>query len=866
MGKSSSWLLATALVLAALSGCAGLSHELLWTRRLIDVLGASTEATTRVFGWFFGGLAMGAALVPWLMPHVRRPWRALAGIEAGVAVAAVPAATLPLWTGWIWPTLGPERLNSWQGDAIKFLISGAAVFPPALLMGMVVPIMVTAILRHFRGDDSRALAIYAINTLGGVVGLFAIALVVLPLLGAWLAMCAAIAMNVASAVGCLWLDRRYGVQDDTDSQGETAAIRPEGAAYAFPAKPQRRVFLFAVLMSAVSGAGVLGFEVLAVQLIRLKSPLSYFAPTAILGTVVLVLSLTAFLTPRALLVLRGPRPVLMVFTIAAAATALFTPWLFQTVTQFFEMGARDTLAAYMAVLCGGVMLISGPFMFSSGFVFPATLAWVSREGEDVQARTWGLLLAANGLGGLLAAEVMHSLLIPRIGVESSFGVVGLMYGLTALLIGVACQRSFSLVSLAAGFAAVGAVLMIQGTFSSLKLTDWKGVIVLAEKTGREGTVAVVESPDLGRRLVISNQYVLGGTKYRFDQARMGHVPMALHEHPSSVAFIGFATGITPSAALEHACVDSIVAADLSPLVVRFAGEYFQDYNQNILENPRAEVVVEDGRTFIAASPGMFDVVVGDLFLPWADGESRLYSKEHFQSVRASLAPKGIFCQWLAMYQFTPDQFQIVVDTFLEVFPRAYLFRNNFNYRSPALALVGLRDGELDWDRVRDRCVEIRRSGDVGDPLIRHVEGLQMLYLGSQERSADPEKPINTLANMKLELSAAEARVTMPAEREKYLLGEPWMRFTDERLQARERRAGLEDSSLEFSRLGMQIALWEAARLDGGVRSENATRVLAFLEREIGEHFPAVMRDDDGSDWAQWPGDTRVLQPVATPPP
>ena len=47
------------LLIAFLSGCAALAHELLWTRRLIDLVGATTGATTRVFGCFFLGLIMG---------------------------------------------------------------------------------------------------------------------------------------------------------------------------------------------------------------------------------------------------------------------------------------------------------------------------------------------------------------------------------------------------------------------------------------------------------------------------------------------------------------------------------------------------------------------------------------------------------------------------------------------------------------------------------------------------------------------------------------------------------------------------------------------------------------------------------------
>lgn len=47
-------------------------------------------------------------------------------------------------------------------------------------------------------------------------------------------------------------------------------------------------------------------------------------------------------------------------------------------------------------------------------------------------------------------------------------------------------------------------------------------------------------------------------------------------------------------------------------------------------------MTEDGRTLVAASRGEFDVIVGDLYLPWGSGAGRLYSVEHFRSVRRAL--------------------------------------------------------------------------------------------------------------------------------------------------------------------------------------------------------------------------------------
>lgn len=62
-----------ALAIATLSGAAGVMHELLWTRRLVDLLGASAESTSRVLGSFMLGLALGAAYAARFVARCRRP-------------------------------------------------------------------------------------------------------------------------------------------------------------------------------------------------------------------------------------------------------------------------------------------------------------------------------------------------------------------------------------------------------------------------------------------------------------------------------------------------------------------------------------------------------------------------------------------------------------------------------------------------------------------------------------------------------------------------------------------------------------------------------------------------------------------------
>lgn len=813
---------------------------------MIDLLGASAASNARVLGCFFVGLAFGAAMAPSVIRRLERPWRAAAAAEAGVGILALPALLLTWWTGWIWPTLGADRLTGWEGAAIKLVLSVLVVFPPAVCMGLFLPLLANAVLGGHRDMTRHGLWLYATNTLGGVIGTVLVAIIALPAGGADRSMLMAIGMNLLVAVSCLGLD--------AGAARHRSRRHPVSHSDSIPP----RILWPSLAVAFWSGAGILGFEVLAVQLVAMAAPLSFYAPTAVLAVVILLLGIAAFLAP--LPFSKGVTAPGLTWG-ALNATAVFmalSPLLYRFLVDWISPHPGSSLVGFLASLIAGVLLAMGPTVLVAGLVFPSVLAWLGGEGGDRYGRRWGWLLAANGVGGLIGAEATYRWIMPAMGVGAGMAGVAALYALAALVW--ALLRPPRVGRVAASAAVILLVLALR--FEPLSgMLEWNPSdgIVLNSWTGREGPVAVVESEDTGRRIVMSNQYTLGGTKLRYDQARLAHIPLVLHPHPRQVACIGLATGITSGAALEHRDVEKLTVLELSPLVVRAADEYFLPFNHAVTRDPRATVIVEDARTYLAARADAFDVVIGDLFLPWAAGEGRLYSREHFRSVRAALKSGGVFCQWLAMYQLTPEHFRTIQATFCEVFPRAFLFRGTWNTDRPLLALVGFRDADLDWPTVAARCNELRETEQVQDPLIRHPDGPAMLFLGTVDRSEVAEDAINTLSNMRVELDAGRVRVTgRPGL--SYLQGERWLRFVYEQFLARlGASSGITPEQVQLAWLGQRLSLWEAMRTSAGRLSPEDQTQIPVVRDEIRRQFPKSISDDNAADWTQWPGDAALIR-------
>jgi len=317
------------------------------------------------------------------------------------------------------------------------------------------------------------------------------------------------------------------------------------------------------------------------------------------------------------------------------------------------------------------------------------------------------------------------------------------------------------------------------------------------------------------------------------------LPILLHGNARTFATLGLATGSTASGAIVHPSVESVDAIELSPLVVDFARDYFGPYNRSFFENPKANVIQADARWAISQSSAGYDVIIGDLFLPWRTGEGRLFTKEHFENVREALAPGGLYCQWLPMYQLTATQYDSIVRTFLEVFPEAFLIRGDFYAGQPILGLVGGRSlDSIRWDEVAEACHAVR--SETRDAIARHVEGVAMMVVGPLRppKIAKPGRKI-TLNNGWLEWDGG--RNLMEG-------GEPWFAAVPMAEYLRERhregRAFL-PSQLQHAHEAGHYFLTLAVAHEGKVNKE------ALLER-LPTYLPASMRADTDIYWPVWP--------------
>jgi len=166
----------------ALSGLTALGAEIVWTRLMSLLLGATVYTFSLILAVFLVGLGAGSA---WGAAWGKRfrPLTALAlsqwGIAAGLAWTAwILGDSLPYWP--INPMLASGPWTLFQMDIARCLF---ALLPATILWGASFPLALAAAARP--GDDSgaRVGGIYAANTIGAIVGALLFSLELVPLVG-----------------------------------------------------------------------------------------------------------------------------------------------------------------------------------------------------------------------------------------------------------------------------------------------------------------------------------------------------------------------------------------------------------------------------------------------------------------------------------------------------------------------------------------------------------------------------------------------------------------------------------------------------------------------------------------------------------
>lgn len=669
------------LLVATLSGFAGLGYEIVWTRMLAVSLGHELVAVLGVISALFGGLALGSLLLGRAIAASGRPAAWYAGLELVIGAWALVLIVATPLVGDLVPALVPVDASAIRQWSVAFALPFALLLPATLAMGATLPAL-EAVLAPRLASGAAVGHVYAANTFGAVAGTLATAFLVIPALGlnATLVLCAV--LNAVCAAAMLAVAR--------DSGAAAGPIREREI------RPASLIVLAPLFLTGLLG---IGYEVLTVRVLSQILENTIYTFAILLACYLAGTALGAALYARWRSI-RGPgredmAPLLVTLTALACLAGAGLLGASGQILSALKAALPVTVAGRLSAEFAMAAVAFLPPTVAMGALFTALAQRASDRLGGV-----GPGLAANTLGAALAPMLFGPVLLPLMGAKYAFALLAAAYVLALPI----RRRA----ALAGGGLTLAAALALVVAPVSLRFVQIpEGGALEWHRDGVMAAVSVVRNSAGDRHLQVNNHFRMGGSASMRSDHRQAHIPLLLHPDPRSALFLGLGTGATLSAAADHPGLD-VEGVELVPEVVE-SFPFFERTPPRLAGNPHLRIHVADARRFVRAGTTPYDVIVADLYHPSVDGSGALYAREHFAAIRDRLAPDGLFCQWLPLHQLDMATLKVIVRTFLDVFPDTTAWLAQFSVETPLVALVGRRTPAAypaDWveRRVRDRSL------------------------------------------------------------------------------------------------------------------------------------------------------------------
>jgi spermidine synthase len=418
---------AALLALFLLSGAAGLVYQVVWTRRLVLTLGATSLAVSAVLAAFMTGLAAGSGIAGRRVDRSGRPLVVYALLELGIGLyGAVTPWLLDIAEAAYQAVLRRGDPGDIPSVLLPFALAFAILVVPTALMGATLPVLarhVTGRLGHF---GRRVGLLYGTNTLGAALGVLLAGFVLIPALGITRTLLLAAAANAAVAAAA-WALHRAGARalppPSTAAPPDPASASPirgtPDAGHGIRAPGPARLHGIVLLLAAAGGFASFLVEVAWTRILSVVLGGAVQAFSLMLATFLAGLALGgAAVGPR----IDRSRDLLRLYATlaggAAAASLLVLPLFgeipWALIRGYAWTGDRYVLwMLFQGALCFLVMI--GP-AFLIGATFPVLARLHARDLGSLGRRVGDVVVAntAGGIGGALAGGLLA---LPWLGME-----------------------------------------------------------------------------------------------------------------------------------------------------------------------------------------------------------------------------------------------------------------------------------------------------------------------------------------------------------------------------------------------------------------------------------------------------------------
>lgn len=170
---------------------------------------------------------------------------------------------------------------------------------------------------------------------------------------------------------------------------------------------------------------------------------------------------------------------------------------------------------------------------------------------------------------------------------------------------------------------------------------YDGSLLASERSAFQ-QIDIYDHPSFGRTLVLDGLVQTTERDEFVYHEMLTHVPLLSIEAPKRVLIIGGGDGGTLRHVLMHPSIERVVMVEIDQRVTDLCLKFMPEIAGGALDDPRADVLFDDGIAYVRDSKETFDAILVDSSDPVGPGEG-LFTPEFYANARARLAPEGVLC-------------------------------------------------------------------------------------------------------------------------------------------------------------------------------------------------------------------------------
>ncbi|WP_085993142.1 fused MFS/spermidine synthase [Oceanobacillus senegalensis] len=751
------------LLLSFLSGLSVLVYEIVWQRYLQLIFGSSVYAISTVLACFMVGFALGSWLIGKWTDKTTSSMKVFIYLEIGIGIFGFLSPFLFSQLMEL-HTLLFQHLEVSQPTKhiIRIVLSFIIIIFPAILMGGTLPPLVKIYHEKKQQIGKDAANVYAINTLGGVIGAFLTGFFLIHIFGLQKTIFLASLSDIVVAVIAFLLYKKGLVQNSPMKKTVKNVKKKQKSIY------PKQVISLVLMVYAISGFSSLSFEVYWTKILTLFFRDSIYDFTIVLSGFLTGIVIGSYICGKFIKKMRNP---IFIFASLMIVNGLITllclffihqlPYLtnyLQSMNALYDKYGDSYWIMSIVIKYGYSFLVMLLPTSLFGAIFPIVSQICVKNQQEIGGKI-GYIQTLNTLGSTLGSLLSGFVFISFIGIHQSMILTSiLIFSIGLALFVYTPWKSNKLKTYVIAISIIGIILVISivPAWDKLRMSTSflepnqeieKALDLHYYHEDAFGITSVVEFTPWDQKYLVTNRIYTQNTSDLMgleDHRRLGHIPLLLMENPNDVLIIGLGAGITTSGVSEHN-VDSIDVVEISE-GVKNAAKYFSEENKDILNDANINFIIEDGRNYLSTTQKKYDVIISDIIFPMSSGSSSMFSKEYYDFAKKRLSNNGMMVQWLPIHQMSMEEIKIITRTFQTVYPSTSIWYGMLGDSVPVVGLFGQKE-KL---QINIRMIEQKFS----DPdLIRNLEeiGLGNPYFllenfimeGHSVNQFTKNQPINT---------------------------------------------------------------------------------------------------------------------------